>query len=363
MVVDVRPERYFDHELGVGRPGPTRVGPAQERQAQWVAVERELRECAEGTELGAAVDLACRQGFALRRDQARRCGVSEAVLRRLVRRAGWTAPRYGVLSPLPPAPRGDTAAPPSAHEVRPCGSSIQVRAAACALARRTALVSHESAAAMHGLPTFGAPDRPTLSGYEPGNVAARDDVIVRCVGRRPEELTEWFGVPVTTAARTVVDVARNAGVAAGLVCADAALHDGLVTHGQLATARQHARYRPGVRFAERVLELTDGRAESPLESLVRLCLVDGGLPVPDLQQWIDTDRGRFRVDLLYRARRVVLEADGELKYVTDPMALVEEKRRQEALERAGFVVVRVMWSDVIRRPVDVCARVARALRS
>ena len=44
--------------------------------------------------------------------------------------------------------------------------------------------------------------------------------------------------------------------------------------------------------------------------------------------------------MLYREQRLVIEADGMLKY-TDPAALRDEKRRQERLERAGYGVVRV----------------------
>ena len=97
-----------------------------------------------------------------------------------------------------------------------------------------------------------------------------------------------------------------------------------------------------------------------LESLTRLCLVSGGLPTPELQAWVDTAFRRYRVDMLYRRERVVIEVDGLVKYRAAG-ALADEKRRQEYLERAGYRVVRVLWEDVINAPWTVIARVRAAL--
>jgi very-short-patch-repair endonuclease len=224
------------------------------------------------------------------------------------------------------------------------------------------VVSHDSAAAMHGLPLLHSIERPTLSVVDDDHRVATTGATIRCAGMRPEEITDWFGAPVLTVERTVADIARSTGVAAGLVAADAALHDGLTTLELLVQARGWSRYRPGVKAFDRVLELADGRAESPLETLVRLCLVDGGLPAPEPQVWVETHRGRYRVDMAYPAQRVIIEADGALKYDgREPMALVDEKRRQEALERADYVVVRVTWWEVRNEPWEVVARVRRKL--
>jgi very-short-patch-repair endonuclease len=67
------------------------------------------------------------------------------------------------------------------------------------------------------------------------------------------------------------------------------------------------------------------------------------------------------VDALWPDRRVVLECDGLVKY-SDADALANEKKRQEALERAGYRVVRVTWDDVVNNPVETVARVLEALR-
>ncbi len=100
-------------------------------------------------------------------------------------------------------------------------------------------------------------------------------------------------------------------------------------------------------------------AESPLESLTRLCIVDANLPTPELQSWVEGAGWRYRVDMLWREERVIAEADGKIKYEGD--ALWREKRRQERLERAGFRVVRVLWDDIMRWRAETIARISHAL--
>lgn len=311
--------------------------PSQ-RLAAWKATARRL---AAGSPAEA---LAARQGFVLNHEQARRCGLSYADLRRLVRRGRWTAPRRGVVSVLAPNEGGD---------------GPQVEAAALALTRPDKVISHESAAAMIELPLLARPSRP-LATVRYGNGGGHHNANVHAAGLDETEIGRWFGVAVTRPARTVVDVARNSGARAGLVLADAALAARLTDPAALAAAVRRACRWPGVRTARRVVDLADARAESPLESLARLMIVDADLPLPELQAWVDTSDGPFRVDGLWRERRVVLEVDGMLKY-RSPSDLVAEKRRQEALEQAGYVVVRVTWDDILRHPERTAARIRSAL--
>ena len=107
--------------------------------------------------------------------------------------------------------------------------------------------------------------------------------------------------------------------------------------------------------------MADGRAESVLESLTRLCFIVHGLPAPQLQSWIYACGRRYRVDMFWPKARVIVEVDGLLKYRDRADALVAEKRRQENLERAGHRVIRVLWDDVVNHPAETARRVATAL--
>ena len=320
-----------------------RGGPVRQRQQFWAALGRECERD------HPACLLASRHGFVLTHDQARSSGLTCAEIRRAVRRREWTAPRRNALCVLPP----------TTSDGRLLGMSAEIRAAAAALVRPELTVSHESAAAMYGLPLLASPSRPRLTTI--GNGGGEPDILVHSAGLHDDERARWFGVPITVVAWTVIDIARNGGVRAGLVAADAALGEELVSADELGAALERVTRWPGVRRARRVVDLASPLAESPLESLTRLLVVEAGLPTPHLQVWIRTAYGRYRVDGLWPDRGVVFEADGLLKYAT-PLDLQREKLRQEELERAGCRVVRVTWDDVWSHPTRTVDRIATALR-
>ena len=55
-----------------------------------------------------------------------------------------------------------------------------------------------------------------------------------------------------------------------------------------------------------------------------------------------------RVDFLFRAQRTIVEFDGLLKYggAGGRQALIDEKRREDALRSLGYQVVRLTWRDL-----------------
>ena len=230
-------------------------------------------------------------------------------------------------------------------------------ATAAALVRRDATISHESGSILRGLPVYRMPRHAivTLAPHAPDGSARA--IHVHRATLTADEIETWYGVPVTSVARTVTDIARR-NRSAGLLTADAALREGLVTQPQLVASARACFGWPGARSAAWVATHADPRSESPLESLTRAALIGADFPTPELQVWISA--AGARVDLLYREQRVVIEADGLLKY-TDPDVLREEKKRHERLVRAGYRVVRVMWSDVDPDPSPAVALVRAAL--
>lgn len=159
-----------------------------------------------------------------------------------------------------------------------------------------------------------------------------------------------------------MDVARTATRRAALVVADSALHRARVDEQQLRAVLAGCRRWPGSDAATTVVDLADGRAESPLETLGRLLIHERGLPapVPQLAIW-DEDGVVAYVDLGWPEQKVVIEFDGMLKYDgRDPHALRAEKLRQERIERLGWIVVRLTWDDVVRAPDRAVARLRAA---
>lgn len=81
-----------------------------------------------------------------------------------------------------------------------------------------------------------------------------------------------------------------------------------------------------------------------------------GLPIPDPNEPI----GRFRPDMLWRDRMLIVELDGPRAHST-PAQLLADAARQEFLESLGYTVIRFTDEDVFERPGWVMARTRAAL--
>jgi len=211
--------------------------------------------------------------------------------------------------------------------------------------------ARRTAAVLHGLPLLGqAPAVPQLTRARRGPSVRSSSRHRQINGLEPWETTVLDGIPVTTLARTVFDLARRESFRSGVVVADAALRAGLDREELRAVLDAHRGW-PGTRRARKVIDFADGRSESPLESQCRVTCSEEGLPVfePQVQVWLDGELVA-RVDGLWRERLVVFEGDGAVKFVDDPDdALPALLVRQERLREAGLPVVRAFWRDQRRR--------------
>jgi very-short-patch-repair endonuclease len=174
---------------------------------------------------------------------------------------------------------------------------------------------------------------------------------------RDGDITEIDGLAVTSLVRTVIDVARHEPVGWGLAVADAACARGVTRDELLAAVRSVAPV-PGSRRAALVAQWADARAESPLESVARATVLLLGLPLPDPQVRIDCGDRRYRVDLLIREFRTVIEVDGKVKYDNPEQSWRDKTRRDDLLE-AGYELARFVAADA-HRPARWGRRVLEA---
>jgi very-short-patch-repair endonuclease len=222
------------------------------------------------------------------------------------------------------------------------------------------VVSHQSAAALHGLPWATSADRPgdvVVTSASHGRIATG---IHRRLGEVPRvDLDLVEGVPCTGVARTALDLSRRRPLNQSLVVLDAAC--ARVGRPALWAAYDRLVWVRDRRALHVAITRADPRSESPLESSSRGFMLRSRLPEPELQVWIvDRSLRRHRVDFLWRDRMVVGEADGWGKYA-DLDVLREEKRREDALRDLGFVVVRWTSDELWRTPDLVMGRLRRAL--
>jgi very-short-patch-repair endonuclease len=234
---------------------------------------------------------------------------------------------------------------------------LEVRGA-LAVAGDTAVAAGASAAALHRLDMLGDPPmRPIIARpIEISANAKRSATTFARVARLPEShLIRLNGWAATDLARTVIDVARRQGERCAVVAGDAALRSGLDST-DLDRVLADCSRAPGIRIAREALTLCDARSESPLESITRLVLIRGGVPEPQLQTVI----GSYRADFCWPRPRLILEADGRLKYASG-IDLIREKEREDWLRRQGYTVLRTDWPEVFNRPVSLCRRLMQSL--
>jgi predicted transcriptional regulator of viral defense system len=231
-----------------------------------------------------------------------------------------------------------------------------------------AVISHGSAAVLHRLPTWpNAIDRVHVTRNRNSGGNRRAVVQVHAAPLTEMDITTIDGVPVTSLARTVLDLCRTVPIEQAVAAGDRALAFGLVRAVLEEHLAQMARW-PGTRQARRVVALLDPRSESAGESVSRVRLHEDGLPAPELQQDIHDEDGQFvaRVDFCWQEQRTIGEFDGKIKYgrmlksgqsIDD--VLFAEKRREDALRDLGWQIVRWLWADLYRRGV-IRDRVLRA---
>ncbi|WP_181781910.1 DUF559 domain-containing protein [Pseudonocardia pini] len=179
----------------------------------------------------------------------------------------------------------------------------------------------------------------------------------------PNEITEVDGLVVTTPERTAFDLARwapsrNEAVA----CVDALANTGRFAPDEVLRLNAlHPSMRGCARIPE-LVELADRRAGSRPETLLRVLLVDSGLPRPEVQ-WVVQDpvaKEAVWLDLAYPEQRLGIEYEGAPH--VEPDRVLRDIARTTALVDRGWRILRVTKNDLFRRPEYIVTIVGRALR-
>lgn len=227
-----------------------------------------------------------------------------------------------------------------------------------------AAASHRAAADHWAVPGFGraAPEvtvehgrnRRTHIGLVHGSLLLPD-----------RHLTVRRGVPVTTVARTVFDLA-------GIEHMDRVGRalDHMIGR-KMCTLRQvnqvfFALAGRGRRGTVAMRELLEARGEgyvppaSELERLGRKVFHEGGLPTPEFEVQLGDDDLIGRVDCCWRAARIVVELDGG-RYHDGLSARESDRARDNRLVAAGWRVLRFTWDDLTLRPVETVRTIRTAL--
>ena len=294
------------------------------------------------------------------RSQVLSLGRSDADLGRLTRSGELQRIRRGAYSPSAPG----TLSVEARHR--------QLIAATLPQLRREGVLSHGSAAVLHGLPVWSGAvaqvhlTRPRTDLVGGGRVGRH--LVVHAGLLDLGDVHEIDGHPVTALARTVVDVARTRPFEQAVAVADAALAAGL-SEEVLAAALGRVRGHPGVAAARKVLGFADAHSESPGESVSRVRLAVAGVPAPILQYEVLGTGGALvgRADFAWPELMTLGEFDGRSKYgrllrpgenIAD--VIYAEKLREDALRDLRWQVVRWTWADITEAIDVVVERLHRA---
>jgi hypothetical protein len=186
-------------------------------------------------------------------------------------------------------------------------------------------------------------------------------LLVRRVQLTADDVTSLFGMPVTTPVRTASDLARFLPRVEAVIALDAMLRQSKLSPAALLSYIDDHVGWPGVPAVRTALSLSDGLAESPMESRMRLVIIDSGLPAPRAQVKIYRGK-RFvaRVDWAYEEQKLALEYDGD--HHMEKATFRFDMERQRELAHLGWRVLRFNADDVLRFPDRMVAEIRAALR-
>jgi very-short-patch-repair endonuclease len=230
-----------------------------------------------------------------------------------------------------------------------------------------AALSLHSATKLHGLmdssrtridvtvPTRGGRDRKGIH-------------IHRSATLRPDDVELVHGIPCTTVARTIFDMAevlsdrrleRLLDEASYQEVLDLTALDQQSAHN-VARKKARAKLRRALAAHRLGSTLTDGPIGEQMLALIR----STDLPNAKVQLWIDLgdDEPMIQADFAWPEARVILETDGRQAH-GKPLRMVADYRRDQRAARAGWHTMRVTRQQIRREPERIKATLISLVRT
>jgi hypothetical protein len=273
--------------------------------------------------------------------ELRGCGLSYDAVGWRVRK-GWLHPLYrGVYAvghPRPPLEGWFIAA------VKACGNG--------------ALLSHYSAASVFGFVDWD--DRYPEVTVIGSTTRIHPQLRVHRTGQLGPEDCSWHrGIPLTSPARTLADLAGSLDERSLRRAVRRAQSLRRVQLGELVDVIGRLGRRRGVCRLMRIVATGPAPTRSELEDVVLDLVLSGGLAHPDVNVPLVIDGRRVIPDFRWPAQRLVVEADGAAWH-DHKLSREDDAERQALLEAHGDRVVRVTWKQAVSRPQQTLARMRAA---
>lgn len=220
-----------------------------------------------------------------------------------------------------------------------------------------AVISHRDAAHLHG---FRKSARSTIDvtglgrsrHHRPGITVHR----VRFL--HADDITSADGIPVTTVARALLDLAEVLNARQFRRAFEDAQRHELFDVAAVQAVCARARGRRGLKPLNALLNewLPPAASRTEIEHLFADICRDHGVPVPIM----NASLLRYEVDAFWPEKRVVVELDG-YEFHRTRSDLERDHARHVALEVAGYRVLRFTFARITREPALVAAQVEAVL--
>jgi very-short-patch-repair endonuclease len=205
---------------------------------------------------------------------------------------------------------------------------------------------------------FDAP-RPIHVSGPPGHDVRRPGIVFhRVTSVRGDERTVLDGIPITTPARTLVDVACSLGRREVELALATAEREGLISGEELTRLPGRYPRRPGMTMLRELIQDQNGPdfTESEAERLCIELLRSAGLPRPHANVMI----GPYRLDLFWPDLGVAIEIDGRA-YHGSRSRFEGDRHKDNWLRSRGIEVIRLTWRQITRKPTETAVLVGQAL--
>ena len=242
------------------------------------------------------------------------------------------------------------------YAIAPARQDPQALIAAAVLAGGpTAVASHGSAAWLWDFLThYTTPPEISLP---TGDRRPRRILSHRCPSLQPRDITRQRGVPTTTPARTVLDLAPRLAHKQRTRLVNDALREKLLRPAALQDIITRNSLHPGAKLLTPFLETAASPTDSPFEDDFRAFVATYGLPSPEFQFPLN---GR-RLDVFFPEYGVIVEVDG-WDFHKDQDAFEDDRERDADHLDHGYVTIRITKKRFESQPDYEAARLKRILR-
>ena len=219
---------------------------------------------------------------------------------------------------------------------------------------RRGIIAGHAAAALHGVQWI---DDTVPVELIAKHGRRRPGVLIRDERISDDEVRMLGELPVTSPARTALDLARHLSRDAAVAHLDALAAATGATVSDIRLLEDRYRSARGIRLARTAVDLMDGGARSPRETRVRLLLIDAGLPRPRTNIRVRDDQWEAVIAIGWDGPMVGVDYEDDQP--TDGFRAVQDIACEELFQRRGWIHIRVRREHA---PRSIVHRVRSALR-